>query len=154
MNRTEYTLDTVEEFVGKVLGTSEVFDISQRRINNFADCTEDHQWIHVDVERAAEESPFGGTIAHGFLCLSLLAPAMEQTGTFPTDAKQVINYGLDSVRFMAPVPAGSKLSVTVELAEATPRGKGRYLIKTRNTFNIEGSDKPVLIAEQLIMAMP
>lgn len=153
MSNTAYTLATVEDFIGKVLGKSEVFDITQERINNFADCTDDHQWIHVDVERAEKESPFGGTIAHGFLCLSLLAPAMEQAGAFPTDAKQIINYGLDSVRFMAPVPAGSKVQIEVELVEATAKKGGRYLIKTRNTVNIEGSEKPALIAEQLILAM-
>ena len=154
MSKTAYTLATVDQYVGKVLGTSKTYEMSQERINQFADCTDDHQWIHVDTEKAAAESPFGGTIAHGFLTLAMLAPALEQAGAFPTDASQVINYGLDNIRFKAPVPAGSKLSVTVKLVEATDRGKGRYLLKTENTFNIEGSDKPVMIAENLIMAMP
>ncbi len=154
MSQTAYTLATVEDYVGKILGTSEVFDITQERINNFADCTDDHQWIHTDPERAAKEGPFGGTIAHGFLCLSLLAAALKQAGAYPTDAGQIINYGLNSVRFMAPVPAGSKLQVEVELVEAIAKRAGRYMIKTRNTFRVEGINKPALIAEQIILAIP
>src|SRR5512144_646654 len=97
MSSEDYSLTTVQQFVGKELGVSSWINIDQERINAFAECTNDHQWIHVDVERAQRESPFGTTIAHGYLTLSLLAPSLNEVGAVPSDANQAINYGLEAV---------------------------------------------------------
>ncbi|MCB1768848.1 MAG: MaoC family dehydratase [Candidatus Competibacteraceae bacterium] len=151
MALANYRIATVGAFVGQELGVSDWIEIGQVRIDQFAECTGDHQWIHVDRERAAQESPYGGTIAHGFLCLSLVATTHLQLGVAPPDANQVLNYGLDRVRFMAPVKAGARVRNRIELITAEPKGPGRVLIKTRNTIDIEGEDKPALVAELLTM---
>lgn len=146
-----YGMKTVAEFVGKELGVSSWQLIDQDRINAFADCTGDHQWIHVDVERAKREGPFGGTIAHGYLTLSMLAPLQQEIGVIPEDAGQAINYGLDKLRFLTPVKAGSRIRMRVKLLSVEDRGKGRLLLRTENTFEIEGEDKPALTAESLAL---
>jgi acyl dehydratase len=146
-----YGMKTAAEFVGKDLGASSWQLIDQDRINAFADCTGDHQWIHVDVERAKREGPFGGTIAHGYLTLSMLAPLQQEIGVIPEDAGQAINYGLDKLRFVTPVKAGSQIRMRVRLLSIEDRGKGRLLLRTENTFEIEGEDKPALTAESLAL---
>ena len=151
MALANYSIATISEFVGRELGVSDWIEIGQARIDQFAECTGDHQWIHVDRERATRESPYGGTIAHGFLCLSLVATTHLQLGIAPPDTDQVLNYGLDRVRFMAPVKAGARVRNRVELIAADAKGPGRVLIKTRNTIAIEGEDKPALVAELLTM---
>ena len=103
-----YKLATLGEFVGKELGVSSWHAIDQDRINAFAECTGDHQWIHVDVDRANRDSPFGGTIAHGYLTLSMLAPLQEEIGVIPDGTRQAINFGLDKLRFLTPVKAGAR----------------------------------------------
>jgi len=123
--------------------------IDQERINHFADFTGDQQWIHVDVERAKRESIFGTTIAHGYLTLSLAAALSMGLGLVPAGVSQVLNYGLDKVRFLAPVKAGSRVRDRVVLLSAEPQGKGRLLLKFRNTIEIEGETKPALIADAL-----
>ncbi len=148
-----YSLRTVQQFVGRELGVSAWITIDQARINEFAECTNDHQWIHVDVERANRESPFGTTIAHGYLTLSLLAPLQFEVGVIPDDAKQAVNYGLERVRFMAPVKAGARIRMRVVLLSTEDKGNGRVLLKTQNTLEIEGEEKPALIAELLAMVM-
>jgi len=148
-----YTLTTVQQFVGRELGVSAWITIDQARINEFAECTNDHQWIHVDVERSNRESPFGTTIAHGYLTLSLLAPLQFEVGVIPDDARQAVNYGLERVRFMTPVKAGARIRMRVVLLSTEDKGKGRVLLKTKNTFEIEGEEKPALIAESLAMVM-
>jgi acyl dehydratase len=144
-----YNVHSAGDFVGQELGVTDWVVIDQDRIDRFADCTGDHQWIHVDVERA-KQSPYGTTVAHGFLCLSLLAPAQTSI-VVPSDAGQVLNYGLDRVRFMAPVKAGSRLRTRVQLVSSEDKGPGRVLIKTKNTVEIEGEEKPALIAEMLVL---
>ena len=151
MALANYGIATISEFVGRELGVSDWIEIGQACIDQFAQCTGDHQWIHVDRERAARESPYGGTIAHGFLCLSLVATTHLQLGIAPPDTDQVLNYGLDRMRFMAPVKAGARVRNRVELITAEAKGSGRVLIKTRNTIDIEGEDKPALVAEFLTM---
>lgn len=148
-----YRLTTVQQFVGRELGVSAWITIDQARINEFAECTNDHQWIHVDVERSNRESPFGTTIAHGYLTLSLLAPLQFEVGVIPDDARQAVNYGLERVRFMTPVKAGARIRMRVVLLSTEDKGKGRVLLKTQNTFEIEGEEKPALIAESLAMVM-
>jgi len=133
------------------LGVSNWVVVDQARINAFAACTGDRQWIHVDEERAKRESPFGGTIAHGYLTLSLLASLAMEIGVVPGDASAGLNYGLDKVRFMTPVRAGALVRSRVRLASAENKGDGRILIKTMNELQIDGEDKPALAAEALAM---
>lgn len=153
MTTKNYRMATLAEFVGQELGVSDWTVVDQARIDTFAACTGDRQWIHVDVDRARRESPFGGTIAHGYLTLSLVASLAMEAGVIPADAKAGLNYGLDKVRFMAPVKAGARVRNRVVLLEAETKGGGRVLIKARNTLEIEGEDKPALIAETLAMLM-
>lgn len=136
--------------VGQEVGVSKWFEIDQARINAFADTTEDWQFIHVDPE-AAKQTPFGGTIAHGFLTLSL-ASAMSYDALTPLDGVAMgVNYGFDKLRFLAPVPAGSKVRGRFKLLSAEDKGGGRWLIRHELTVEVEGGDKPALIAEWLAM---
>lgn len=146
-----FTLDTINEFVGRELGVSEWITVDQERINEFADCTGDHQWIHVDVERAERESPFGTTIAHGYLTLSLL-PAMQfSVGTLPGGVKAALNYGADKVRFINPVRAGARIRDRITLVKVEDKGNGRVLMTSRHTVEIEGEEKPAMVADTLAM---
>ena len=144
-------MSTLADFVGKCLGTTAWESIDQSQINAFADCTGDRQWIHVDLERVRRESPFGVPVAHGFLTLSLLAKFGDVLGVVPVDAKAAFNYGLDKVRFITPVRVGARVRCEVTLLEAREQGPQRWLIKTRNTVEVEGESKPALIAELLVM---
>ena len=146
-----YTLSTLNQFVGQELGVSQWVTIDQERINQFADCTGDHQWIHVDVERAKRESPFGAPVAHGYLTLSMLASEEMGVNTVPPGVPQVINYGLDRVRFMTPVKVGSRIRNRVVLMSVEQQSKGRTLLKTQNTVEIEGEKKPAVVAELLVL---
>ena len=137
--------------VGQEVGVSDWVEITQERVNQFAEATGDHQWIHVDVERAAKESPAGGTIAHGYLTLALLAPTGMEILVPRVRAKQILNYGLDKVRFLAPVLAGKRVRNRIKLAAAEDKGGGRWLLSLENTVEIEGSDKPALVATTLAM---
>ena len=149
MPGSDYSIATISQYVGQELGVSEWITINQERINDFADFTGDHQWIHVDVERAKRESLFGTTIAHGYLTLSLAAALSMELGIIPAGVSQALNYGLDKVRFLAPVKSGSRVRDRVVLLAAEPQGKGRILLKFRNTIEIEGEAKPALIADAL-----
>ena len=151
MSTNTYDMASLSDWIGKELGTSKWVTVDQERINEFAHCTGDHQWIHVDVERATKESPFGGPIAHGYLTLSLLAAMSMDVGIVPKDAAAAFNYGLDKVRFLTPVKAGVRLRARVTLAEVTDQGGGRMLLKLINTVEIEGEAKPALVAETLAM---
>jgi acyl dehydratase len=149
MNDPIYSMATLEQFVGKELGVSDWAVVSQEAINEFASATGDHQWIHVDVERARRESPFGGPVAHGYLTLSMIAGLAQTLGVVPKDAGAALNYGLDRVRFLTPVKAGARIRCRVTLADATAQGGGRTLVKMINTVEIDGEAKPALIAETL-----
>jgi len=151
MSITGYSMATLGEFVGRELGVSEWVVVDQARIDAFAECTGDRQWIHVDVDRARRESPFGGTIAHGYLTLSLLASLAMEVGLIPADAGAGLNYGLDKVRFVAPVRAGARVRSRVTLAAVEDKGAGRVMVKTANVLEIEGEEKPALLAETLAM---
>ncbi|MEM5401131.1 MULTISPECIES: MaoC family dehydratase [Paraburkholderia] len=146
-----YSIATIDEFVGRELGVSDWVVVDQARIDAFAHCTGDRQWIHVDVERARRESPFGGTIAHGYLTLSLLAALAMEIGLIPEDVSAGLNYGLDKVRFMTPVKAGARVRNRVTLVSVEKKGGGRIIVKTMNELQIEGEDKPALVAETLAM---
>jgi acyl dehydratase len=136
--------DELRGAAGEQLGTSDWMTIDQPRVNAFADATEDHQWIHIDSQRAAA-GPFGTTIAHGFLSLSLLPHLIDQTYRVE-GASMVINYGLNKVRFPAPVPVGSKVRAEVTLAETTEVTGGLQLV-VRATLEIEGASKPGCAAD-------
>jgi acyl dehydratase len=142
---TTTTLAELPGLVGTELGTSDWYEVTQEAVQQFADATADHQWIHLDVERAKKESPFGGPIAHGFLTLSLVVPLVAQVLTI-TDVKMGVNYGLNKVRFPAPVPVGSKVRARVTLKESEQVAGGLQNILTV-TVEREGGDKPVCIAE-------
>jgi acyl dehydratase len=146
-----YSVATIDEFVGQELGVSEWVVIDQPRIDSFAHCTGDTQWIHLNEERAKRESPFGGTIAHGYLTLSLLATLAIEVGLIPPDASAALNYGLDKVRFMTPVKSGARVRGRVVLTSVERKGGGRILVRTDSELQIEGEDKPALVAQTLAM---
>ena len=154
MNHGRYEIGTIKQFVGQELGVSDWLTVDQERINAFADCTGDQQWIHVDVERARRESPLGSTIAHGYLTLALLPTMRKEVVTVPAGISQVVNYGLDRVRFIAPVKAGARIRTRVVLLAAGPQDEGRILITFKNTVEIEGETKPALIAQTLTLLIP
>jgi len=146
-----YSFCTIAEFIGRPLGVTDWVVVDQERIDQFADCTDDHQWIHVDVERATRESAFGSTVAHGYLTLALLARFTYEVGLVPADAGQAFNYGLDRVRFMTPVRAGARIRDRVTLLTTEAKGPGRVLVKAQHTIEIEGEDKPAMVADALAM---
>jgi acyl dehydratase len=148
-----YRMATLVQFTGQEIGVSPWVVVDQHRIDEFADCTGDRQWIHVDVERARRESPYGGTIAHGFLTLSLAAPLAMEAGVIPPDAAAALNYGLDKVRFIAPVKAGARVRNRVVVLSVDEKPGGRVLLSFQSTIEIEGEAKPALIAETLAMLM-
>ncbi|WP_175872378.1 MaoC family dehydratase [Burkholderia sp. BCC0397] len=151
MSITEYRIASIDDFVGRELGVSDWVLVDQARIDAFAACTGDRQWIHVDIERAKRESPFGGTIAHGYLTLSLLAALAIEVGLIPEDASAGLNYGLDKVRFMTPVKAGARVRNRVTLVSVVKKAGGRVLIKAMNELQVEGADTPALVAETLAL---
>jgi len=138
--------------VGTRFEPGEWVEVNQDRINAFADCTEDHQFIHVD-EEAAKNTPFGGTIAHGFLTLSLLTKMVEGNGIVPENVVMGLNYGFDKVRFLTPVSAGKRVRANVEIADVTRKEDNRFLIKQAISVEIEGEENPALVAEWLTMVM-
>jgi acyl dehydratase len=147
----QYSMATAPQFVGRELGASGWVAVDQDRIDRFAECTGDRQWIHVDVERARRESPFGGPIAHGYLTLALVAAMVMELGVIPTDAASGLNYGLEKVRFIAPVKAGARVRMRASLLSAEQQSGGRMLLKLNCTLEIEGEPKPALVAETLCM---
>jgi acyl dehydratase len=151
MTAPAYTMASAAQCVGRELGVSDWITVDQERIDAFAACTGDRQWIHVDVERAKRESPFGGPIAHGYLILSLVAAMVMELGVVPPDAASALNYGLDKVRFIAPVKAGARVRMRAKLASAEPQNGGRLLLKLQSTVEIEGEAKPTVVADLLCM---
>lgn len=145
------SMRSIEQFVGKELGVSPWEAMPQSRIDAFAECTGDHQWLHVDPERARRESPFGGTIAHGFLTLSTLAPAALELLVKPLAVRQAVNCGVDNVRFIAPVRAGAQIRTRLKLLSVAPKGQGRHLVTAEATVEIEGEAKPALTAQLVFM---
>ncbi|MEV0688229.1 MaoC family dehydratase [Nocardia sp. NPDC050378] len=138
-------VDSLHGLLGQQLGSSEWFDITQGRVNTFADATDDHQWIHVDVERAGAESPYGGPIAHGYLTLSLLGPMFLQLVEV-RQTSMVVNYGLNKVRFPAAVPVGSKVRLSAELIGVDDIAGGVQIV-VQATVHCTAVDKPVCVAE-------
>ncbi len=147
--KAEITVDELKAQIGAEPLTSSWMLIDQSRIDQFADVTEDHQFIHIDEERARAEAPFGGTIAHGFLTLSVLSAfTMEVTPTLK-GARMGINYGFDKIRFLSPVKSGSRVRAHFKTLEVTEKALTNILVKTEVTVEIENEARPALIAEWL-----
>jgi len=145
-------IDDLKARVGQELGVSAWLDVTQDKIDAFADDTGDHQWIHVDTERAANESPYGTTVAHGDLTLSLIEHLRPQL-IRNTGVKMGINYGFDKVRFPAAVPAGSRIRARAEVVSVKELGDGWWHVVTKFTVEGEGQDKPVCVAESVGRAL-
>jgi acyl dehydratase len=136
--------------VGKDLEPSSWMEITQERVNQFADATNDHQFIHIDPEKAAH-TPFGGPIAHGFLSLSLLSFLNEQNSVVPENLAMGINYGSDKVRYLMPVRIGKRIRSHQKILEVAEKNPGQWLLKSAVTVEIEGEETPALVAEILTM---
>ncbi|MFH2132716.1 MAG: MaoC family dehydratase [bacterium] len=143
-------LEKIKERIGQEIAKSAWFEIDQKRINQFADCTEDHQWIHVDEEKAAA-GPFGKTIGHGFLTISMIPKFSEGNSLVPEGTLMAINYGLNKVRLLNPVTVGSKVRDNIVLGDVVEKSGGRILVTTIHTIEIEGQEKPACVAESLAM---
>ncbi len=144
------TFDELTGAVGEELGTSDWLEVDQDRVNAFAEATGDHQWIHVDVERA-KTGPFGGTIAHGYLTLSLIPQFTPQIFSLETPGAK-LNYGVNKVRFPNPVKVGARIRATATLAEVTDIPAGKQMV-TRYVIEIEGEDKPACVAETVVLLL-
>ena len=142
------SLERFKQMVGQDNGTTDWITIDQERINLFADVTEDLQWIHVDVEKA-KSGPFGKTIAHGFLTLSLLSNFSYAAKYRPEGCKMSVNYGLNKVRFLSPVPVGSRVRSHMVISALEEKGPNQLLVTTTHTIEIEGQAKPACVAEQI-----
>ena len=151
--KTPPTFEQLRTMSGQELGVSDWTTIDQQRIDQFAECTGDHQWIHVDPERAKRQSPFRTTIAHGYLTLSIIGALALEMGIVPENTQAAFNYGFDKVRFLAPVKAGARVRNRVSLASVEDKGDGRVIARMVNTLEIEGETKPALLAESLAMLM-
>ena len=147
MPQTEVKFEEIPDMVGKELGVSDWHLVTQEEIQDFAECTHDHQWIHLDVERAKKESPYGGTIAHGYYTLSLMPYLMAQIWTI-TGAKMGVNYGLEKLRFPAPVPVGKKVRAHATLQSAR-KIKGGYQYVVAAEIEVEDSEKPAAAIEAI-----
>ena len=145
------TPETLDAAIGQEIGVSEWYEVTQENVNLFADVTEDHQFIHIDPEKAAQ-TPFGGTIAHGFYTLSMLSHFAETgCGVVLENTKMGVNYGCDKLRFIQPVRVGSRIRGRAVLSSAVEKNSGQYLFTSKMTVEIEGSEKPALIADWLTM---
>jgi acyl dehydratase len=140
------TLADLEPLVGKQVGISSWLDVEQDRINTFADATGDHQWIHIDPERAKKESPFGGPIAHGYLTLSLIIPMWDEVLKIDS-VTMAINYGLNKVRFTNPVPAGGRVRLNATLKSVETLPKGGVQVTVDAVIELEGATRPAVVAE-------
>ena len=146
-------VNELENIKGQDLGHSDWMAIEQDRINQFADATGDHQWIHLDAVKAAKELPTKTTIAHGFLSLSLIVPLAAQVWSI-TGAKMMINYGLNKVRFINMVPVGSRVRLGVKISEVNKLDNGGTQVISETTLEIDGQDKPAYVAESIMVAFP
>ena len=155
MSNSVAALEAMSHLVGEPGGTGDWFTVTQQQINEFADVTRDHQFIHIDPERAAAETPFGGTIAHGFLTLAMLTHLQESIGgdLWRSEGLEMfLNYGFDKVRFISPVPVGARIRASAVLSKAEWKGTALQTTRTM-TVEIEGADRPALVAEWIDRAV-
>ena len=148
-----YTAEDIWNALGREPIVSDWLDVEQQTIDQFADATRDWNWLHVDPERATLEGPADGTIAHGFWTISMLSHFMRSTPAwqYPDGVQYVLNYGLDRVRLMAPVPVGGRIRDRMQVVKVRGAGENRFVIKTRHTIEVEGEKKPAMVAESLGM---
>jgi acyl dehydratase len=147
----DYRFDRIPAFLGQELGVSEWMTLEQWRIDEFAHCTGDDQWIHTDPDRCARESPYGVPIAHGFLTLSLLAQLMNDLKLMPEGTTLALNAGINNVRFKSVVRVGSRIRVRVKLAAVTPNGPDRLLTISACALEVEGEKDPALLADIVVL---
>ena len=148
----DYCAAALRDQIGRDFGTSAPTLLDQKRIDRFAQCTGDTQWIHVDVERARTESPVSTTIAHGLLVLALIPSVHFELGVYPKDALNILNYGFDHVRFLAPVPSGTAVVMRVELSDVEHKQPGSFLVRCRNSaYSTSDPERPVMVADSLAM---
>jgi acyl dehydratase len=145
------TFEDLRSLVGSELGVSDWLAVTQERIDMFAECTGDQQWIHVDREMARRRSPLRTTIAHGYLSLSLVSTFIQNMRILPDATQGAFNHGVDHVRFIAPVRSGARVRLRVRLLSMEDRGPRQYLLKASSTLEIEGESEPAMIAETLVM---
>lgn len=149
-----YSAATLKDHAGHDFGASAPVLLDQQRIDRFAQCTGDDQWIHVDVERARGESQFGSTIAHGMLVLSLIPKMQFDLGVYPADALNVLNYGFERVRFLTPVPAGTSVYLRTELTEVSVKQPGCFLVRCKNAmYATVDAARPVVVADSLALVV-
>lgn len=146
-----FHIDEAGQWVGKPIGTSPWVTLTQGMVDEFANSTRDPDWMHVDVERSRRESPYKGTIVQGFLMLSLVIDLSHQMGMVPRGTSYALNYGLDRVRFTSVVMTGSRLRTHATLTAVTPRGEKGVLFKTEHRMEIEGQEKPGVVADWLVL---
>jgi len=151
LDKPRFTFDALPALAGEELGVSSWVAVDQDMIDRFAETTGDRQWIHVDVERAGRETPFGTTIAHGYLTLSLVAVMSYEIGAAPEGASMSINYGLDKLRFLSPVRAGSRVRLRSRLVSFKEKLPGQFLMRSSIAVEIEGEARPALAAEALVL---
>jgi acyl dehydratase len=151
MTHRPFSFEDIHSFVGRELGVSDWITVDQKRIDQFAACTGDDQWLHVEVERARRDSPYGGPIAHGYFTLSLVGSTALDVFIRPAGIAQAFNYGLERVRFIAPVKAGARVRNRITLLSAEERGAGHLLLRTENKIEIEGEEKPAVLAVALVL---
>jgi acyl dehydratase len=147
------SLRSLKPLVGQEIAVSEWMTMTQERIGLFAECTEDRQWIHVDPERA-RKGPLGGTVAHGFLLLALLPHLSRRNPVFQLDARMIVNYGLNRVRFTSPVGPGARFRNRAVLKSIRRKGFRKFLLTVENTMEVEGREKPAMVAELLALVYP
>ncbi len=150
MSRQIMTVEEMKNKIGSELGVTDWFTMDQDRINKFADCTLDHQWIHLD-EEAAKKGPFGKTIAHGYLTVSLIAHFSAEHMPLPENAVMAINYGMNKLRLLSPVTVDAQIRDRIALMDVEEKSDGRILVTTSHTIEIKGQEKPALYAETLGM---
>lgn len=146
-------IEEIKELGGRDLGVTDWVTVDQERINAFAEATGDHQWIHVDEERCRRESPYGTTIAHGFLTISLLPMLAQQLIEFRGISAR-LNYGLNKLRFTGPVPAGSRVRLRQSIKDVSERDDGSLQVTADVVIEVEGADKPACIAESVALCLP
>lgn len=147
----DFRTDNLAAHIGRELFVSDWLAITQEQVTGFADATLDRDWMHVDVERSKRESPYKGTIVQGFLMQSLVIHFTHQAGLQPKDTEYGLNYGMERVRFLLPVPTGARVRDRITLTDFHERSPGRFLQRSTHTLELEGSDKPAMVADWLVL---
>jgi len=151
MTKAKFHVSEGQDHVGEELAVSDWTTLTQNQVDLFATATKDPDWMHMDVERSRAQSPYGTTIVQGFLMMSLVIHLTHETNTEPDGVAYGLNYGMDRVRFTSVVKVGSRVRSRIKLLSVTPRSHGRYLYKTQHYLEVEGQDKPAMVADWLVL---